>query len=145
VSEENTPAKSRVGRETVEFGPEFPLSMPVEGFLTRRFDPQQYHLGIDIAAKQGSPVVAAADGNVVFAGWTYDYGFMVILAHDRGYMTVYKHNQSILKNSGAEVKRGELIALLGNTGVTSSGPHLHFEVWKNGTPENPNNFLLTTQ
>jgi murein DD-endopeptidase MepM/ murein hydrolase activator NlpD len=127
------------------FGIEFPLTMPVDGFFTRGFDPQQFHFGIDIAGKQGSPILAAADGNVVFAGWTYEYGFTIILAHDRGYMTVYKHNQTIMKNSGAKVKRGELIALLGNTGVTSSGPHLHFEVWKNGTPENPNNYLLNTQ
>jgi murein DD-endopeptidase MepM/ murein hydrolase activator NlpD len=124
---------------------EFPLLQPVEGFMTRGFDPGEFHYGIDYAGKQGNIVLAASDGNIVFAGWTYDNGFMVILSHEAGLMTIYKHNKALLKYAGATVKRGEPIALLGNTGITSSGFHLHFEVWKNGVVQNPNNFLLNIQ
>ena len=124
---------------------EFPLLQPVEGFVTQGYETGEFHYGIDFAGKQGAPVLAAADGNVVFAGWTYDNGFMLILSHEAGLMTVYKHNKALLKYTGASVKRGDIIALLGNTGITSSGPHLHFEVWKNGVAQNPGNYLLNIQ
>jgi murein DD-endopeptidase MepM/ murein hydrolase activator NlpD len=120
----------------------FPLVTPVRGFLTQGFDPSRNHFGIDIAAQRGTPIYAAGDGVVVFSGWTYDDGNMVILAHGGGYLTVYKHNQSLLKSTLNGVKRGEAIALLGSSGETSRGPHLHFEVWKNGVPQDPNGYLL---
>ena len=123
----------------------FPLTMPADGYMTRDFDAEHDHFGIDIAGKRGSAVLAAADGSVVFAGWTYDDGFMMMIGHSKGYMTVYKHNETLLKSTGAIVRRGDIIALLGNTGRTSSGPHLHFEVWKDGVVYNPDNYLLTTQ
>lgn len=123
----------------------FPLTLPVNGYVSRGFDATNYHYGLDFVSSASSPVLAAADGKIVFAGWTYDDGLMVIMAHDLGYMTVYKHNESLTMSSGATVKRGEVIALLGNTGKTSSGPHLHFEIWKNGTPYDPVNYLLITQ
>ena len=124
---------------------EFPLTMPIDGYVSRGFDAGQYHYGIDLVDKVSSTILAAADGNVVFAGWTYDDGLMVMIAHELGYMTVYKHNEALLKNTGTSVKRGEVVALLGNTGKTSSGPHLHFEVWKDGIPYDPANYLLMTQ
>lgn len=120
----------------------FPLLTPVEGIVSQGFDPAQSHYGVDFAGKRGTPVYAAADGHVVFAGWTYDDGYMVILAHDGGYMTVYKHNQVLLTTVQSFVRRGEPIALLGASGRTSAGPHLHFEVWKNGTPRDPAEYLL---
>ncbi len=123
----------------------FPLTLPTLGYFTREYSTAQGHLGVDIAGKEGSPVVAAAAGKVVFADWTYDYGYQMIVAHGEGYMTVYKHNQALLKTVGSVVKRGEMIALLGNTGWTSRGPHLHFEVWQNGTALDPNNYLITSQ
>ncbi len=123
----------------------FPLSVPADGYETRRFNPDERHYGIDIASKEGSAVLAAADGTVEFAGWTYDDGFTIVLGHSQGYTTVYKHNQALLKSAGLSIKRGDVIALLGNTGKTSSGPHLHFEVWKDGVVYNPDNYLLTTQ
>jgi murein DD-endopeptidase MepM/ murein hydrolase activator NlpD len=79
---------------------------------------------------------------VLFAGWTYDDGNMLIIAHGGGYATVYKHLQTLLKSTLNSVKRGEPIALLGSSGRTSMGPHLHFEVWHNGVPEDPNESLL---
>ena len=120
----------------------FPLLTPVEGFVTQGFDPSRNHFGIDIAAQRGTPVYAPGDGVVLFAGWTYEDGNMMIIAHGGGYATVYKHNQTLLKNTLNAVKRGEPIALLGSTGITSAGHHLHFEVWRNGVPQDPNDFLL---
>ena len=120
----------------------FPAVMPTEGYVTRGFEPEQRHFGLDIAGKMGTPVNAAADGNVVFSGWTADEGFVVIMSHSNGFLTFYKHNQTILKEANLFVKRGEPIALLGNSGRMTSGPHLHFEIWKNGTPVNPSAYLL---
>ncbi len=122
----------------------FPLTMPVLGYETRNYSDIS-HSGIDIVAKEGSPVVAAASGNIIYADWTLDDGYMIILAHSDGFTTVYKHNKVLLKNRGMVVKRGETIALLGNTGRTSSGPHIHFEVWNNGIALNPMNYVITIQ
>jgi murein DD-endopeptidase MepM/ murein hydrolase activator NlpD len=120
----------------------FPAIMPTEGYVTRGFEAEQRHFGLDIAGKIGTPVNAAADGNVVFSGWTVDEGFVVIMSHSNGFLTFYKHNQSILKEANSFVKRGEPIALLGNSGRMTSGPHLHFEIWRNGSPVNPTAYLL---
>ena len=120
----------------------FPAMMPVEGYTTRGYDPAHGHFGLDIAAKMGSLVCAAADGYVVFSGWTHDDGYQIILSHNGGFLTFYKHNETLLKPANVFVKRGEPIALLGNSGQTSSGPHVHFEIWKNGTPVDPKLYLL---
>ncbi|MFH0988562.1 MAG: M23 family metallopeptidase [bacterium] len=120
----------------------FPVIMPTEGYISRRFDPARNHFGLDIAGKTGTLVQAAADGNIVFAGWTSDDGYKVIISHAGGYLTFYKHNQFLLRTPGAFVRRGEAIAHLGNTGETSAGPHLHFEIWKDGSPVNPSQYML---
>jgi len=130
-----------VGEET-SGNSRLPLIMPAEGFVSQLFDPGRGHFGMDIAARRGTPVIAPADGHVVFAGWTYEDGNMMILAHGRGYMTVYKHNQSVLRNAQEFVRRGEAIALLGTSGRTSQGPHLHFEVWRDGLPRDPRLYLI---
>jgi len=119
-----------------------PLRLPVSGYVTQGFQPSLGHFGIDIAGKQGSPIVAAADGYIVFAGRTYDAGNMMIIAHWGGYFTFYKHNQALLKSAQSFVKYGEPIALLGNTGAMSRGPHLHFEVWKDGIARDPSEYVL---
>jgi len=120
----------------------FPAVMPAEGYLTRGFDSSQRHYGVDIAGSTGSLVRASADGYVVFAGWTSNDGNEIILSHPGGFLTFYKHNQSLLVPSNATVKRGEPIALLGSSGETSSGPHVHFEVWKDGVPVDPAGVVL---
>jgi murein DD-endopeptidase MepM/ murein hydrolase activator NlpD len=120
-----------------------PLILPVAGFISQNFDPSKHHFGMDIAAKLGSPVGAATDGYVVYTGWSYEDGNMLILSHGSGYLTVYKHNAMVLKSMGSAVRRGEIVALLGSSGQTSSGPHLHFEVWKDGIPQDPKTLLLT--
>jgi len=121
----------------------FPLLSPVTGFVTQGYDPVHNHYGIDFAGKRGTLIYAAGDGHVIFAGWTYDDGNMLIISHGGGYLTVYKHNQMLLTSAQAVVTRGEPIALLGTSGKTSLGPHLHFEVWKDGLPRDPSKFLLT--
>jgi murein DD-endopeptidase MepM/ murein hydrolase activator NlpD len=123
----------------------FPLLNPASGFQTQGFDPSRNHFGIDIAGQRGTPIQAAGEGVVVFSGWTYNDGNMLIIAHGAGYLTVYKHNQSLLKNVLDGVRRGDAIALLGSSGRTSSGPHLHFEVWKNGIPQDPAEYLLNPE
>ena len=124
---------------------DLPFGSPTHGYYTHSYDAEKKHYGVDIAGKEGSPVFAAAGGRIVFASWTYDDGFEVIMAHDKGYMTIYKHNQALIKNVGDVLKRGEIIALMGNTGRTSSGPHLHFEIWKDGSVLDPMNYLLTLE
>jgi murein DD-endopeptidase MepM/ murein hydrolase activator NlpD len=120
---------------------DLPTQPPIRGYVTRNFSqagPRQSitHHGIDIAAKQGTTILAAADGLVVFSDWTYDYGNMIVLSHRSGFATFYGHNQTLLVKSGERVQQGQPIALLGNSGK-SSAPHLHFEVWSDGEPIDP--------
>ncbi len=126
-------------------GPEhhgtLPFVSPVGGMVTQRFDSDRRHYGIDYASRLGTPVFAAADGYVVFAGWTYEDGNMVMISHGGGMMTVYKHNQSLLTPAHVTIKRGDMISLVGSSG-SSTGPHLHFEIWKDGTPMDPEEYLL---
>lgn len=121
----------------------FPLLNPTDGYVSQGFDPSRNHFGMDFAGKRGTPVYAAAEGRVVFAGWTYQDGNMLVLQHSGGFVTVYKHAQALLRSDQMNVKRGEPVALLGSSGKTSLGPHLHFEVWKDGVPQDPNQYLLT--
>ncbi len=121
----------------------FPLLNPTDGYVSQGFDPSRNHFGMDFAGKRGTPVYAAAEGRVVFAGWTYQDGNMLILQHSGGFVTVYKHAQALLRSDQMNVRRGEPVALLGSSGKTSLGPHLHFEVWKDGVPQDPNQYLLT--
>ncbi|HSR16993.1 MAG TPA: M23 family metallopeptidase, partial [Ignavibacteriaceae bacterium] len=115
---------------------------PVDGFISRDFNPEKGHMGIDVVARTGTPVYAAANGYVVFSDYTIDDGYSLIINHSNDYITVYKHCASLLKRQRESVLQGELIALSGNTGEKTSGPHLHFEVWKNGKPINPKTVLI---
>ena len=141
--DEGSASAGTVVTNHVAFRGSFPLLAPTEGFMTQGFDPSRYHFGIDYAVKRETPVYAATDGYVLFSGWTFDDGNMIILSHGGGYLTVYKHNQVLLKSPHDFVRRGEMIAQSGSTGQTSGGPHLHFEVWKDGLPQDPLQYLLT--
>jgi murein DD-endopeptidase MepM/ murein hydrolase activator NlpD len=118
--------------------------MPVQGRVTsgfgNRFHPilgyERFHDGVDLAAREGTPIVAAADGRVVSAGWSGGYGRAVEIAHSGGLETRYGHMSRIAAYAGELVHRGEVIGYVGSTGL-STGPHLHFEVMKNGRPVNP--------
>ncbi len=120
----------------------FPAILPAQGYITRGYGPEENHYGLDIAAKVGTLVSASADGSVIYTGWTEEDGNVLILAHGGGFVTVYKHNQSVLRAVGAQVKRGEAIATVGNTGRTSLGPHLHFEIWKDGQQVDPAHYVI---
>lgn len=133
---------SRVTPVRLSTQAQLPMVQPVAGFVSQEFNPARHHFGMDIAAKQGTPVGAATDGFVVYAGWSYDDGNILMLSHGSGYLTVYKHNEMVLKSIGTAVRRGEIVALLGSSGQTSGGPHLHFEVWKDGIPQDPKTYLL---
>jgi len=121
----------------------FPLLMPVAGFITRSVDYSIQHYGLDISAPEGESIVAPAPGEVVFEDWTLTGGNTLIIAHPNNFMTVYKHCERMLVSIGTKVSRGEPVALVGSTGITSTGPHLHFELWQNGKNLNPENYLLT--
>jgi len=110
---------------------------PVNGFVSREFSAKKGHFGTDFSLKVGTPVYASANGYIVFADFTVNDGYMIIIAHSDDYITVYKHCNQLLKNTRDFVTQGELIALSGNTGKLTTGPHLHFEIWKNGIVVDP--------
>jgi murein DD-endopeptidase MepM/ murein hydrolase activator NlpD len=136
----------RRGDNDSRFAANMPTLLPVEGVLTTEFSrskdfPFRSHPGIDIAGKRGSVVLAAGEGQVVFANWTYVWGNLVIIHHGDNMFSYYGHNDRLLVHDRKFVKRGEPIALLGSSGQ-SSGPHLHFEVWKDGVAIDPRQILL---
>ena len=111
-----------------------PSLAPIAGYISQRSINEglfikESHNGIDIVAKEGEPILASASGVVVFSGWTYEFGNMIILYHGDDYFTHYGHNKQNLKKQLDIVSRGEVIGLVGSTGM-SSGPHLHFEIWR---------------
>lgn len=114
---------------------------PVEGSISQEYNTEEKHYAIDIVTDKAAPVKAAADGTVIFAEWTADTGHVLIIQHANNIMTVYKHNASLNKSQGDLIVSGEVIATVGNTGELTTGPHLHFELWSNGYPVNPVNFI----
>lgn len=115
---------------------------PVDGIISSRFQDNIKHFGVDIAAAPKASVLATLDGTVVFAGYDSNQGNVIQLQHKNGLVSVYKHNDLLLKEQGERVVAGEAIALLGNTGELSTGPHLHFELWYNGQPVNPEDYIV---
>ncbi len=122
--------------------PEFPVGYPLEGTITREYDPGKGHFGIDIATREGSTFTAIADGAVINQSWTLNYGWVLYLQHSNDIVTVYKHAASVSKSIGDIVLKGDVLGTAGNVGIISSGPHLHIEIWKNGVPQNPNSYLI---
>lgn len=114
---------------------------PVTGSITSDYNVSQRHYAVDVVVKTGTPVKAISDGTVIFAEWTAATGHVIILEHAKGYISIYKHNGSLHKQQGDLVKSGEVIASSGSTGELSTGPHLHFELWSDGYPVNPVNFI----
>jgi murein DD-endopeptidase MepM/ murein hydrolase activator NlpD len=115
---------------------------PVNGYISQEFNPESGHFGIDYAVNVGTPIYASANGYVIFSDFTVNEGYMIILVHNEGYVTVYKHCSSLIKSVREVVVQGEVIALSGNTGKLSSGPHLHFEIWKDGQVLNPKSLII---
>jgi len=114
---------------------------PLTGTISQPFDLNEKHYAIDIVAQTGTPVKAVADGTVILAEWTAETGYVITIQHSNEFISVYKHNGTLLKQQGDVVKSGEAIASVGSTGELTTGPHLHFELWNNGFPVNPTNYI----
>jgi len=114
---------------------------PVKGIIVNSFNSEKKHFGVDIALKKATPIKAIAKGRVIFADWSADTGNTIIISHPQNIVSIYKHNQKILRKTGDMVQTGEVIALSGNTGEQTTGPHLHFELWIKETPVNPEDFI----
>ncbi len=117
------------------------LINPVQGKITNSYDAEKKHFAVDIALKSKTPVKAIADGRILFSDWTRSGGNTIILKSADNLISIYKHNNKLLRKEGDLVKQGEVIALSGNTGEKTSGPHLHFELWINGYPVNPADYF----
>jgi murein DD-endopeptidase MepM/ murein hydrolase activator NlpD len=114
---------------------------PLRGMISNKYDSKTDHLGIDIVGPPNSRISAVLDGTVVFAGWTMDTGNCLIIQHGNNLVSQYKHNAELLKSMGDKVKAGEAIAIMGNSGEQSTGPHLHFELWHNGVALDPEMYI----
>ncbi|MEH6658769.1 M23 family metallopeptidase [Leeuwenhoekiella marinoflava] len=119
----------------------FSLFPPVKGNITQGYDAEEKHYAVDVVVPKNEAIKAAADGIVIFSEWTAETGYVIILDHGNNLISVYKHNASLTKDQGDLVKAGEVIATAGSTGKLSTGPHLHFELWNNGYPVDPTNYI----
>lgn len=120
---------------------DFVLYPPATGNLSQVYDPVEKHYAVDIVLNENAPIKAVAEGTVIFSEWTADTGYVIIIEHPYGLLSAYKHNASLSKSQGETVAAGEVIATAGNTGEYSTGYHLHFELWSDGFPMNPENFI----
>ena len=114
---------------------------PIKGVITNSFDRKEEHFGTDIVAKEDEPIKCVFDGVVVISHWTSETGYVIGVQHANGVFSLYKHNSILFKSVGEYVKSGEVIAVIGNSGDLSSGPHLHFELWYKGSAVNPENYI----
>jgi murein DD-endopeptidase MepM/ murein hydrolase activator NlpD len=117
------------------------LISPLDGIITSEFDKATNHFAVDIAAASNTPVKTCYEGTVVFADWTSETGNIIIVQHENNLLSAYKHNSALLKEVGEFVRSGEAIAIIGNSGENSTGPHLHFELWFEGASIDPQNFI----
>lgn len=115
---------------------------PIKGVVTTSFNLSESHYGVDVTAKENEIIKATLDGTVVFSGWTSADGYVLQIQHTNNLVSVYKHNSDLLKKVGDYVKAGDPLAIIGNTGETSNGTHLHFELWYNGNPLNPQDYIV---
>ena len=115
---------------------------PIEGIVIEKFDKEQSHYGIDVVSKENELIKSTLDGVVIFANWTAETGNVVAVMHKNNLVSIYKHNSVLLKKEGDNVGAGDPIAIIGNSGKWSSGPHLHFELWYKGEAINPEQYIL---
>ncbi len=115
--------------------------LPLEGVVTSTFSPADGHFGIDIVSRENTPIKAIRDCRVIDTYWDSETGNVIVLQHEFGLVSFYKHNSSLLRKVGNFVRAGDAIAIVGNTGELSTGPHLHFELWYDQTPLDPEDFL----
>jgi murein DD-endopeptidase MepM/ murein hydrolase activator NlpD len=131
----NTPISRDVPLQQMFFVP------PVNGDVTAAFDPVRSHFGIDIAGPKSAAIKSVANGVVISAGFTVETGHSIAVQHPNNVVTIYKHNSVLLKREGSNVKAGEAIAIIGNSGENTTGPHLHFELWYKGRAVNPKDYI----
>lgn len=117
------------------------LMPPITGIVSEQFMPDKKHYGTDILAPKNTPVKATMDGFIISSDWTLETGNTISIQHSNNLISCYKHNSALLKKIGDFVKAGEAVAIIGNTGTLSNGPHLHFELWHKGKPINPEDFI----
>ncbi len=131
-------------QDTLKVSAELPFFiMPINSsFISKNFDSYRGHMGMDFVVKKGTPIKAAAGGYVAFSDYSVDDGYKIILIHSSGFVTVYKHCSVLTKKLRDKVVQGEIIALSGNSGKNTTGPHLHFEIWLNGQVLDPKDYLL---
>jgi murein DD-endopeptidase MepM/ murein hydrolase activator NlpD len=115
--------------------------VPLKGVITSEFNPSQNHYGVDIVSKQNEAIKCVLDGTVILSNWTLETGYTIAIQHQQNIVSVYKHNSALLKKEGEFVKAGDPIAIIGQTGELTTGPHLHFELWSDGNPVNPKDYI----
>jgi murein DD-endopeptidase MepM/ murein hydrolase activator NlpD len=136
-----------LGPRNANFAPrDIPLEQmyftpPINGTISAGFNPEEGHLGVDILAPKNTPIKAVMDGYIFFSDWTLETGNTIGIQHNNNAITFYKHNSVLLKKAGNYVKAGEAVAIIGNTGTLSDGPHLHFELWHKGKPADPKEYI----
>ncbi len=118
------------------------LFPPIKGFITSSFSLDKGHLGVDIVSPEDEPVKAVLDGYVIMASWNLETGYVVAIQHKKDLISIYKHNSRILKDEGDYIEAGDVVAIVGNSGELTTGPHLHFELWEKGIPLNPEDFVV---
>ena len=114
---------------------------PVDGIIINKFNLAEKHYGVDIAASDEAIIKAVLDGTVIFSDWTSETGHTIAIQHSGNFISIYKHNSMLLQSTGSFIKAGEPIAISGDSGELTSGPHLHFELWHNGTPVDPEEYM----
>lgn len=114
---------------------------PLRGMITNKFDAKTEHRAVDVVGKPHARISSVLSGTVIFAGWTMDTGHSIYIQHENNIVSAYKHNAELLKSVGDKVKAGEVIAIMGNTGELTTGPHLHFELWHNGIALDPETYI----
>ena len=114
---------------------------PITGLISRKYNLPEDHYGVDIVSKRNEPVMSVASGTVILASWTQDSGYVIAIQHNANLISIYKHNAELLKKTGSFVNGGEVIAIIGNTGDLTDGPHLHFELWYKGNTVDPEDFV----
>ena len=115
--------------------------VPLKGILTNQFNSVSQHFGVDLVSEPNARICSVLDGSVIFSGWTLETGYVIYIQHDADLISVYKHNAELLKTTGDRVKAGEPVAIIGNSGEFTSGPHLHLELWHRGNPVDPQQYI----
>ena len=115
---------------------------PVNGLITQSYNFDEKHYGVDVVTKEKELIKSVLSGIVVFASWTFETGHVIVIQHENNLLSVYKHNSVLLKEQGETIEAGEAVAIIGNSGKWSTGPHLHFELWYNNSPVDPEQYIL---